>query len=398
MAVKNQIDLKSKTRAILLTFSILPLISNAYLSPVNLSAVASFSGELKTINVSIDQLEKVSFTTSKDTLKEALLDQGIETSSEDLVEPNVDTSLKPGISEVSIKKASPVTVIDKGQTIIGKSAHLSASEILKDLSISLYAADDVRVANPLDELVPGLKIYIDRANTVNLQVDSNLREIHTRLSTVADLLYAENITLGAKDKIEPGLETNIKDGLVVKVIRVLENENAEVVDIPFSIQYKDDPNILIGQTKVENPGETGKKEITFRKVLENGKEVSREILQEKIIKEPVPRIILKGTKPKFSVASGSYADWINDAASKYGVDASRMSRMMYCESGGNANSVGGGGRFYGLFQYLPSTWAGASAGAGYTGASIFDPKAQIYTTAWKISVSGYGAWPICGYK
>lgn len=378
-----------------MTFSILPLVSNTYIP--NLSALASYSQEDKTIEVFSGE-QKISFNTNKDILKEALSGKGFSFGSDDFVEPSLDTPLNPGTTKVVIKKAMPVMVIDEGKVIIGKSAYLSAPDILRDLSINLYANDEVKVADPLEEVVLGLKIYIDRANVINLQVDSILREIHTRVSTVADLLYAENLSLNKNDRVEPSLETKLEDGMIVKVIRVIESESTELVDIPFGIQYKDDFNMFEGEKRVETQGELGRKEVNFKKVLENGQEIRREVLSEKILKEPKSQVVIRGRKPRFNYASGLFAEWINDAALKYGIDAAKMQRMMICESGGNPNSVGGGGRFYGLFQYLPSTWAGASAGAGYAGASIFDPKAQIYVTAWKISVSGYGAWPICGRR
>lgn len=58
-----------------------------------------------------------------------------------------------------------------------------------------------------------------------------------------------------------------------------------------------------------------------------------------------------------------------------------------CESGGNAdahNVITGAG---GLFQFLPGTWAIASARAGFGGASRFDPEANIASAAWLVKQS-----------
>jgi len=375
----------------------LSFASNAYILP-NITVFASGSLEpVKVISLTTEN-DQAKFTTTKNTLKEALESQGISFEKNDLVDPGLDTNLNEGTTEVFIYKARPVTIIDGDKIIIGRSAYLSVFEILKDLSINLYANDEVSIADPLDDVVPGLKIYINRANTINIQVDGKLREIHTRLKKVSDLIYSENIALGEFDRVEPALNTPLTEGLEINIIRISKDESSETYEIPFAIQYKDDANFLEGESKIERRGEVGKKKITFKKVIENGTEKSKEILSTEIIKEPVSQIVIKGRKPRFTYADGAFGEWINDAALKYGVDAGKMQRMMTCESGGNPNSVGGGGRFYGLFQYLPSTWAGASAGAGYAGASIYDAKAQIYTTAWKISIQGYGAWPVCGRK
>lgn len=392
---KRQISLKLK--ATFLAFSIFPLISNAHIAP-NLSAVASlYPDTSKVVNVT-DGEEKLTFGTDKNTLGEALQNQGVDYTETDIIEPSLNTKIDKEVTNVTIKKTYPVTIIDGSKVIISRSEFLSAQDILKDLSINLYANDKVEVANPLGDINPGLEIIIDRANTINLQIDGTLREIHTRLDTVSDLLYSENIILGERDRVEPTMDVKLYNNMSVIVIRVLENQNLEIVDIPFSVEIKKDPNMADNESRIERAGVVGKKEVLFNKTIENGVEISRQSLSERILQEPVSQITIKGTKPRFSYASGSFSDIINNAALQYGVDAGKMQRVMMCESGGNANSVSRSGKFHGLFQYMQSTWAGASAGAGWGGASIYNPEAQIYTTAWKISRQGYGAWPVCGRR
>jgi len=41
-------------------------------------------------------------------------------------------------------------------------------------------------------------------------------------------------------------------------------------------------------------------------------------------------------------------------------------------------------------------WQWASAKAGYSGASIYDPTAQIFTTAWALTHGQAGRWPPWG--
>jgi hypothetical protein len=65
-----------------------------------------------------------------------------------------------------------------------------------------------------------------------------------------------------------------------------------------------------------------------------------------------------------------------------------------CESGGNpANDSSP--TYKGLFQYLPETWANASALFGHKGASIFDGYAQIHVTVQTVKSGGWGPWGIC---
>jgi hypothetical protein len=86
-----------------------------------------------------------------------------------------------------------------------------------------------------------------------------------------------------------------------------------------------------------------------------------------------------------------YRAWMADAKAKYPYPQTldKMWRVMMCESGGNANASGGGGRWLGLYQYAPGTWK--SSWNPYRGNSIWDAKSQIYATAkaWSIGMQSH---------
>lgn len=56
--------------------------------------------------------------------------------------------------------------------------------------------------------------------------------------------------------------------------------------------------------------------------------------------------------------------------------------IMWCESRGDAEAYNPYSGASGLFQFIPSTWASASASAGYSGASAFDAVANTASAAW----------------
>ncbi len=63
-------------------------------------------------------------------------------------------------------------------------------------------------------------------------------------------------------------------------------------------------------------------------------------------------------------------------------DVDRAMRILACESGGNPNAKNPRSSASGLFQNLGKYWAARSAAAGYAGASIFDPTANVAVAAW----------------
>lgn len=56
--------------------------------------------------------------------------------------------------------------------------------------------------------------------------------------------------------------------------------------------------------------------------------------------------------------------------------------VISCESGGDPHAYNPYSGASGLFQFLPSTWAATSPRAGFAGADVFDPEANIGTAAW----------------
>jgi hypothetical protein len=87
-----------------------------------------------------------------------------------------------------------------------------------------------------------------------------------------------------------------------------------------------------------------------------------------------------------------YERWIVEAraAHPYPETAEHMLHVMICESSGNAATIAG--PYHGLFQYLPSTWAGDWN--PYRDQPILDARAQIFATA-KAWQEGYQSWWGC---
>ena len=70
--------------------------------------------------------------------------------------------------------------------------------------------------------------------------------------------------------------------------------------------------------------------------------------------------------------------FISDAAKKYGQSENAMVRVARCESVLDPCAVNRSGPYYGLFQFLKSTWNTTP----YSDRDIYDPEAQALATAW----------------
>lgn len=77
--------------------------------------------------------------------------------------------------------------------------------------------------------------------------------------------------------------------------------------VPFVTVYEETDSLYEGETEVKSEGTEGEVQIVASVIKDNELEVSREIINETVILEPVEQIVLKGTKEKPSwVATGNF--------------------------------------------------------------------------------------------
>ncbi len=89
---------------------------------------------------------------------------------------------------------------------------------------------------------------------------------------------------------------------------------------------------------------------------------------------------------------GSVDAIIMAAAAKWGVDGHWMIRIASCESGERPNAVSSNGSYYGLFQFLPSTFK------AHGGTDIFSAEQQSDITANMLAHGGARSWPVCSKR
>jgi hypothetical protein len=278
---------------------------------------------------------------------------------------------------------------------MGSFLDTSLPAMLVRLGVTAHIEDKV-FAFPDPALGVGSTIFVFRAQEVTLTDAKKTRTIRTWAKTVGELATEQNLELADKDKTVPALEDPIPlqaDPVKVVVTRVAETTLSVTSSIPFTTQYKDDPNMDQGKTATDQVGKNGSLKKTYLVRREDGVEVSRILQKTEQTADPVTQIVRKGTRPVITVRC-KYNDTVLAAAIKYGVDANSLCYRMMAESNGHPNSVNPSGPYTGLFQYANSTWAKYSVSAGYGGASITDPEAQIYVTAWAWSHGHRSAWPI----
>ena len=121
-------------------------------------------------------------------------------------------------------------------------------------------------------------------------------------STVQQAISAGNLQLGGLDRTDPPLYSLLEDNASIRIIRVKEEFEVEEEAIPFEQLRQPTELLPEGQLQMDpvQKGEPGLRQITYRILYEDGKEVSRTFFSSEVIKQPVPQIVLVGVLPLIS--------------------------------------------------------------------------------------------------
>lgn len=283
---------------------------------------------------------------------------------------------------------NPNEFIDRIEVYHAPLAPVSTEEALKLLNVTINPEDIVSFI-PDPALGLGSKITIIRAIPTMIDNGGSRFYLRTFKTTVKELLDEQGVTLGAKDTVDPSLDSELWWGGRVVVTRVEEGEFTIVEDIRYDVETREDPNKFKDEVRVIREGKRGKKEVTAFIRRENGQEVEKKILAEKILSKPVTKVEVRGAKHR--PTTGRWEDLINEIAPRYWADPVGLTKIMMCESGGNLTSYNPAGPYYGLFQFDEYTFTKI---AGYPMSEIENARAQIDGAA-KLYSARYWHWPVC---
>lgn len=142
-------------------------------------------------------------------------------------------------------------------------------------------------------------VFLPSRPAINVTVEDNGQRhqitvpVGTTVQTVIDRL---NLPLGVLDRTEPPTFTVLNRDSRITIIRVKEVFETEEVVVPFEQQVVRNESLSEGETRLVQPGENGLQQITYRRLLENGKEVARTIFKVETIREPRPEIVMVGVQ------------------------------------------------------------------------------------------------------
>ena len=298
--------------------------------------------------VNLDNSNKIELKTKKGTVREVLIANDIPFGADDRVEPGLDTKVNGG-ETISIYKAREITIVDGDTTTVRKTTYKKVEDILKEL----------------------------------------------------------NITLGEKDEVTPGLNSEVATVDTIKIARTGKTTETKKEVIKFETKEEKDDSKYVDEKVTKVEGKNGEKEVTYNVVREKGKEVSREVASEKVITEATAKVVVVGTKQRtaaqqqevaaakqsyaapaqsYSAPGGSVvlsngntagaegAAAAQEMARRTGVPASTWEHIIARESNGQVGARNASGAS-GLFQTMPG-WGSTATVQDQINAATRAYKAQ----------------------
>ena len=345
------------------------------------AGTAAYVGLDKTVRVSVDgHVTTVhSFATSvQGVLKRA----GITVGPHDSLTPAASARVRDG-GTIEIERGRLLSLTVDGKTrqvwVTARSVEAALQQVgLRTAGATVSADRSSRV--PLS----GMSIDVALPHAITVHVDGSDHVIVTTKATLADALDEAGISVQPADKVSVSLQTRPFDGLSVVIVRVSSSRTDESSPVPFTSVTKNDPNSYVGTKKVVQQGKDGTRVRTFELTLENGKQVAKKLVSDRVTVQPVPQVTAIGTKPRpvpKPVVYPTRADGLNWAA------------LAGCESGGRAGVANP--PYYGMYQFTLSTWyaVGGSGLPSSASASEQTYRAQLLyqRSNWRTQ------WPVCGH-
>ncbi len=201
----------------------------------------------------------------------------------------------------SQRKSVRVRIVDdfSGVNMVKSTAtrRSNVADLLKEMGIGMEENDVLSPAlgSPISD---GDTITVSRGRNVTLVYDDvNASQITTK-KKVSDTLSFLGINVNEYDIVTPSLDSNIKEGDTITIVRVTKNFYTKQETITPSEVRVSDANLYNDEIVVRQEGVAGLKEMTYANVYHNGVQVEDELIGETVITPATDKIVAVGTKTR----------------------------------------------------------------------------------------------------
>lgn len=231
-----------------------------------------------------------------DTVEKTLTDNNILVKEEDQVIPSRETVISAGMS-IELLRSCQVTVTADGKSQQLTLTGATVADAVKAANVAVGEKDSVNFE--LDEpLFDKMRIRVSRMVRLKVTADGRTGDYEVSGTTVQAALKRCGIELSEDDRLNVSRKAKPVDGMEIVVTRVTAREEVETVETDYPVEYEDSSALYEDETQVMTVGQKGEKEVTYKLIYVEGKLEGKEVVSEKITKEPVAQVVLRGTTPR----------------------------------------------------------------------------------------------------
>ncbi len=277
-------------------------------------------------------------STSESTVGAVLAAQDIAIGPYDVVAPAPATTIKDG-TRIAVSYGRELTLVVDGHAHTYWTTASTVSSAMGEIGARVSAGADFSTSRSAFISRQGLVVSINTPKQVTLTVGPNkAKTVTTTALTVGKALRALGVHLDANDRVSPKLATPLTKNSKIVVTRVFSITHVSSASIRYPTIVKQDSTLTQGNVRVEQAGTAGTARVTYRISGVNGKVTSKRIVKRVVVRAPVSRIEIHGTKPVYVPPAPTPTPTPAPAPAPSAPSVSGSSvwdRIAACESGGN---------------------------------------------------------------
>lgn len=192
-------------------------------------------------------------------------------------------------------KANTITINNCGEEQTISLAKGTVEEALNRTGITL--AENQSVTPSLNTVITGdMNIYVYNSKNIKLTTNGTEMTVKAPEGTVENALNILGYEITDDDILNVDKNAQIEDDMKITLKKVTYVDEKSTEKISYKTVEKDSEDIMTGESEVSQKGVDGEKKVTKRCKYIDGKYDSTKVIDEKVTKEPVDKIVLNGTK------------------------------------------------------------------------------------------------------
>ncbi len=192
-------------------------------------------------------------------------------------------------------KANTITINNCGEEQTISLAKGTVEEVLNRTGITL--AENQCVTPSLNTVITGdMNIYVYNSKNIKLTTNGTEMTVKAPEGTVENALNILGYEITDDDILNVDKNAQIEDDMKITLKKVTYVDEKSTEKISYKTVEKDSDDIMTGESEVSQKGVDGEKEVTKRCKYIDGKYDSTKVIDEKVTKKPVDKIVLNGTK------------------------------------------------------------------------------------------------------